>query len=197
MITMKNDNMQEGNYSKDIGKGTFLLEWVLALIVTIVFAISIWTVGDLIINILRESDFNIRWYLFNDSVLVNPEIPFLFAFVLSLFEGRKRQHLIKKEYFASITNEKLILNFGRKSFLWDDIQTVNLEGQKKLTVIFLEKEKRKKGDFDLKWLSRKRDLISEIKNHCAAKNIPFHETKLTLSSRMKLFSVFSLRYPYI
>jgi hypothetical protein len=198
MVIMKNENSREKeDYSKDIGNGAFMLEWVLAFVLLLVSLLCIFTFVDLIIGILTESDFNIRWYLVNDSDFANPEIPFLIVLIVSLFEGRKRRHLIKEESFASITNEKLILNFGKKSLSWFNIQAVNLEGQRRLTLIFDEKGKRKKSPLDLKWLSKKHDFVFKIKNYCTAKKISYCETKMTFSSRVKTFLDFFIRYPTV
>lgn len=188
--------MSGEDYSKDIGKSAFILEWISILLVGILFVFCFWTVADIVIGILTTSDFSIRWYLLNDSILVHPALPLLIAFVLFLFEGRKRYRLIKEKPFASITGDQLVLNFGKNSFLWSQIRAVDLEGNRKLTITFLDKRKDKKRIFDLKWLQKK-DFIHNLRSICRERNIPYHESYLTFSSQVKLFLNFLNRYPFV
>ena len=93
---------------------------------------------------------------------------------------------MKKESYASINSEKLILKFGKDSFLWDDIQEVHSEGNRKLIITFLDEKMIRKKRFDLKWLQEKEDFIHNLKSYCTARNIPFHENEISFFSLLGL-----------
>ena len=186
-IMKKNKGISGENYFKDIGKSTFILEKIPVSIVGILFFFCLWTMTDIILNILIEGDFNIRRYLSGDSVIIDPEIALFILFILFFFWRRGEYRSIKGKPFVSLTKEKIVLNFGKHSFLWDHIQSVDVEGERKLRIIAGKNKKRKKQTTDLKWLLSKEDFINRLKNNCVEKNIPYHEPNLTLSSRISLF----------
>lgn len=171
-------DVKKENYAKDVGIGAFILEWIPFSIVGVLFLCGLWIVADIVYYTLVDRDFNMGDY-FSGSVFLDPiEILFIISIVFFLV-GINKYWQIKKKIFASITRKKLILNFGRNSFLWNDIRAVNLEGERKLIIIFADKEKCKKRKFDLKWLSRKEDFILNLKDNCTERNIPFHENELS------------------
>lgn len=173
-----NGNISEENYSKDVGIGAFILEWIPFSIVGVLFFSCLWIVADIVYYTLVDKDFTIRDY-FSGSVLLDPIEILCIVSIVFFLVGVYRYWQIRRIIFASITGEKLILNFGRNSFLWSNIQAVDLEGERKLIITFADKEKRKKRKFDLKWLLRKEDFILNLKDNCTEKNIPFHESELS------------------
>jgi hypothetical protein len=64
-----------------------------------------------------------------------------------------------------------VLNFGRASFAWNKMKSIKLEGDRKLTIIFVEEVKHKKRTCDLKGLSEKEDFISALRQNCASSEI--------------------------
>ncbi|KYK34884.1 MAG: hypothetical protein AYK19_11610 [Theionarchaea archaeon DG-70-1] len=89
-----------------------------------------------------------------------------------------------------MSDDKLILNFEKHTFLWDHIQSISLEGERKLVVVFEDNGKCKKKVYDLKWLSEKKDFINNLKNDCIGRNISYEESELALSSRVGLLLQF-------
>jgi hypothetical protein len=198
VITMKDEsNMSVRRYSKDIRNGVLVLDWILLSVeLTPVCILSATAIGT-ILHVLDNTDFGITWYLVNDSPLVNPGLYSLAAFALSLFEVWRRYRLIDKESFALVNGETLKLRFGKDSFLWENIQKVNLEGDRKLIITFLDKGEIKRRLVDLKWLSEKENFIDTLKNYCTEKNIPYHQSEIRFTSQIELFLDSLYRYPHI
>jgi len=181
-----NVSMSEESYFKEVRKGTFIIGWIPFLVTYILCGF----LGCLLIVLalcILFRNFAIGEYLFGGSFLKDYSLPVLGVFILGLWEGRKTYRLVKKEPFASISHDKLLLNFGKDSFLWDRIQSVNLEGERKLTVISDDKDTSMKQVSDLKWFPKKKEFIHNLKDNCTERNIPYAETEMTLSSRIGLF----------
>ncbi len=181
-----NVSMSEESYFKEVKKGTFMVEWIPFLVMYILTGFLGFLLFVLAICILFRN-FAIRECLFGGSFLNYSIVPVLWAFILGLWKGRKIYCQIKEKPFASISHDELLLNFGKDSFLWDRVQSVNLEGERKLTVIFDDKDTSKKQVNDLKWLPKKKEFIHNLKNNCTERNMPYVETEMTLSSRIGLF----------
>ncbi len=179
-------------FEKDIRKSTFVQEWIPLLAMRILFGFCFYVVLFLIYHFYFTEDFVIRDYILRRSFFCGLAFPLGFVFVFDLFDGRKEYRLLREKSFASISNEKLTLNFGKDSFLWDHIQSVDLEGERKLIVVFKDNGKRKKRIADLKWLSRKKGFIERLKNNCFTQNIRYKENEMTFSSRAGLFLKSSL-----
>lgn len=174
------------DYNKEVGKCTFILSWIpVSIVGALIFACT-WIVLDIIDGVLTESNFSIRDYLAGESVIIDPYLKPLVFFVLFLFWGWRRYRSMKKKPFSSITDENIILNFGKNLFSWNDIQTVTLEGERKLAISFEKKGKIKKKIFDIDWISKKEDFILSMKNKCTKRNIPFCESDMTFSSQVRL-----------
>ncbi|MBU7029544.1 MAG: hypothetical protein HXS48_21610 [Theionarchaea archaeon] len=178
--------MSEESYFKEVKKGTFIIGWIPFLVIHILCGFLICLLIVLALCIL-SGNFAIREYLFGGSFLKDYSVLLLGSFVLGLWEGRKTYRLVKEKPFASISHDKLLLNFGKDSFLWDRIQSVNLEGERKLTVISDDKDTSKNQVNDLKWLPKKKEFIHNLKDNCIERNISYVETEMTLSSRIGLF----------
>ena len=148
-------------------------------------------------HILLHTDSSTKWYVITGYTSLDIGLPLLVLFVISLFECRKRYHLMKKESYASFSDKKLILRFWKDSFLWDDIQKMDLEGDRKLIITFLDIKTIKRKRFDLKWLQEKGDFIHSLKNNCTARNIPFHESEINFLSRIELFLNLLHQYPFV
>ncbi len=175
-------------YHKDVDKSTFILkEWVPASIMYLLFGFCLGVILFPAIHIYSAEDFIIRDYILSKSFLYDMAFPLTILSIGSLWDERKKYHLIKKKPYALISNEKLTLNFGKDSFLWDHIQSVDLEDERKLIVVFKDNGRRKKRIADLKWLSRKKDFIGRLKNNCVTQNIRYKESEMTFSSRIGLF----------
>lgn len=181
-----NDSVSEEEYFKDVKIGALILGWIPFSIVIFLITFSVWTITAMILRTLLYADFSIRWYLFNESAFADPALPSLVASAFCLYSMQQGYRLIKKESYASINFEKLILKFGKNSFLWDDIQEVYLEGNRKLIIAFLDEKMIRKKRFDLKWLQGKEDFIHNIKSYCSARKIPFHESEIGFFSLMEL-----------
>lgn len=164
--------MSEETYVKDARKSTFIVGWAPYLVVyTLIFFCGYIALSYLLFRFLP----------------VHPIWALAAALVLNYFEMRKTYRLIKEKSFASISDDKLVLNFGKDSFLWDNIQSVSLGGERWLTVEFEDNKKRGKRMNDLTWLSRKKDFINNLKNSCIERSIPYKQSELTLFSQTKLF----------
>ena len=148
-------------------------------------------------HILLHTDSSTKWYVITGYTSLDIGLPLLVLFVISLFECRKRYRLIKKESYSSVSDKKLILRFWRDSFLWDDIQKMDLEGDRKLIITFLDIRVIRRKGFDLKWLQEKEDFICSLKNNCTARNIPFCESEISLLSRMGLLINLLNQYPFV
>ncbi len=177
--------MSQENYTKDVDRGTFIAELAPVSIVVTPVYVCIYITLALVFHILVDENFIIKEYLLRKSLLFHPA-PFIFAFIVNFLTGRRIYHLMKEKPFAIVTNDRLILDFGKYSLSWDSIQSMNIEGERKLTVIY-EDKKRKKRTCDLKWLSRKKEFISALKSNCDARNILYQENEITPSSRILLF----------
>lgn len=179
-------------FEKDIGKRIFVQEWIPIIAMRILRVFCIYMVLFLIYHFYFTEDFIIRDYILRRSFFYNFGFILGFVSIFDLFDVRKEYRLLKEKPFASISNEKLILNFGKDSFLWDHIQSVDLEGERKLIVVFKDNGKHKKRIADLEWLSRKKDFIDRLKNNCVTENIRYKENEMTFSSRAGLFLKSSL-----
>lgn len=195
--TKDSTHTSESTYFKDAGMDALILEWIPILIDSVLVCISAATAVGIVLYSLSETDFSIRRYLLHDSPFVHPCIFFLAACALSLYEGWKRYHLIEKEPFASISDTILTLRFGKDSFLLDNIQEVDVEGDRKLTITSLDEGKIKKKKFDLKWLTSKEDFLHTLEEYCTEKSIPYHQSEISFFSRIVfLFDPFG-RYPFV
>ena len=194
-----NSNISEENYSKDVGIGTFILEWIPILIMGTLFFTCFCIAGkiviDIVFGVLFHRDFSIIDYLINGRIFADLDAPlfiaFLFLFVFSLY-GWRLYYLIGKKPFASITDEKLILSFEREIFLWNQVRAVHLEDNRKLTIILEKKGKHKKNAVDLRWFPQKEDFIQSLRDICTKEDIPFYESELTYFSRIWLRMGFGL-----
>ncbi len=195
VITMKeNNSTSEEEYFKDVEISALIVEWVP---VSVMIILSAYIFIGVIIHVLFYANSGMKWYSITGSFFLDVTLPFLVLFVLFLLEGRKRYHLMKKESYASISDKKLILRFWRDSFLWDDIQKVDLEGNRKLIITFLDIRVIRRKRFDLNWLQEKEDFICSLKNNCTARNIPFHESEINFLSRIDLFLNLVHQYPFV
>lgn len=180
-------------YYKDVNKSTFILEeWFPASVTLLVFSFCFCVTLFLAIRIYFVDNFIIKNYILSKSFLYDLTWPLIVIFIGSMWDERKEYNLIKEKPYASISNEKLTLNFGKNSFLWDHIHSVNLEGERRLIVMFKENGRCEKGTVDLKWLSRKRDFIKSLENNCVTQNIHYRESEITAFSRFRLLLEFSL-----
>lgn len=189
---MKNDTM-ERIYSKDIEIDTFILQWIPITIAGTLFficlCISAKIVTEIVFKILFDRDFSIIDY-FTRAIFADLDAPIFIGFLFSLFflyEGATLYRRVKKNPFATIEDETLILNFGKNSFTWDQIQAVHTEGNKKLIITFVDKGKPKERAFDLKWLQNREHFILNLKKNCVKREILYHESELTFFSRVGLF----------
>jgi hypothetical protein len=190
------NNMSEKMYSKDTGISALILEWIPTYVEVAFIAITVSTTAGTVLYALYTVRSNIRWYLLNDSALANPGLYLLLALAISFCVGWKRFHLIKREFFASINDEKLILRFKKDSFPWEKIQKVGLEGDRKLIITFLDEGEIKRRLVDLKWLLEKDSFINTLKDYCTAKNIPYHQSEPRFFSQIELFLDSLYRYPH-
>ena len=175
------------DYSKEVGKRTFILSWIPFSIVGVLYCTCLWIAFDVIRGFLTKSNFNIRDYLAGEFSIIDPDlIPSIF-FILFLFWGWRRYRSMKKKPFSSITDEDIILNFGKDLFSWNAVRAVTLEGERKLIISFEKKGKVKKKIFDIDWISKKRDFTLSVRDKCSEGNIPFYESDLTFSSQVKSF----------
>ena len=134
------------DYSKEVGKRTFILSWIPFSIVGVLYCTCLWIAFDVIRGFLTKSNFNIRDYLAGEFSIIDPDlIPSIF-FILFLFWGWRRYLSIKKKPFSSITDENIILNYGKDLFSWNAVRAVTLEGERKLIISFEKKGKVKKDD---------------------------------------------------
>ncbi len=173
---------------KDVDKNVFILEKLLpTLLMDILYGFCLGMILFSAIDSYSTEYFIISDYILSKRFLYKMVWLLIVFFITSLWYKRKEYHLMKKKPFASISNEKLTLNFGKDSFLWDHIQSVDLESERKLIVVFKDNGKRKKRTADLKWLSRKKDFIDKSKNNCVTQGIRYRESEMTLSSRVGLF----------
>ncbi len=186
--------MSEKRYFKDVEIGALILEWIPASVLIIPFIFAFIRV---IFHTLLHIGSSTKWYTITGNAYLDIGLPFLVLFAISVSAGRKRYRLIKKESYASVSDKKLILRFWRDSFLWDDIQKVDLEGDRKLIITFLDIRVIKRKRFDLKWLQEKEGFICSLKNNCTARNIPFCESEISLFSRMGLLINLLNQYPFV
>lgn len=178
--------MPEEWYFKDVGIGTMFLGWIPFLIVCFLLAFSSWTIVRMILSAILYADFDIKWYLLNESAFAAPALPTFFTSLLSLYFFQSAYRRMKGKSYASINSEELILKFGKDSFLWDDIQEVYLEGNRKLKIAFLDEKMMRKKRFDLKWLQGKENFIRNLKSYCTARNIPLCESEISFFSLIDL-----------
>jgi hypothetical protein len=198
VITMKEDSsMSKKMYSKDTGIGALILEWIPYLVGITLLGTLTGTVTGVILHMLTVTDFKIRWYLASDFAFDSLCICSLVAFAWSLYWGWKRYRLIEREFFASVNDETLTLRFGKDSFPWENIQNADLEGDRRLIIMFLDKGEIKRRLVDLRWLSEKEDLIQSLMDYCTVKKIPYQECEPSSSSRIRLFLDFLIRYPFV
>ncbi len=162
---MKDNNKPKVKYHKEVGIGTFIFDWVSFSIFAIPVLLGLWIIFDIFHDLLIDSD------------IIDPVEFFYILCIFFFFYGIYNYRLIKKKPFASITDENIFLDFERKSFSWSDIQEVKLEGNKKLVITHFDKGKHKKQKFDLKWLQKKEEFISNVKNNCSTRDIPYHESE--------------------
>ena len=153
-------NIPEESYFKDVKKSTFYLDWTPFSVVCFLLALGTYVMFFVILHILFDKDFVLGDYIFRKLYQIDTIGAALFGVYSRISLTRKRYRIMGEKPFASVSNERLGLNFGRDSFLWDSIQSVDLEGERKLTVIYNYKEKNKKKINDLKWLLKKRILFT-------------------------------------
>ncbi len=178
--------MSQENYIKDVDKSTFAVELTPVLLVFAFAFFFVYIAFLLIFHALFDKKFILINYLTFRYVLIGHMWPLILIFILGFLTERKIYRLMKEKPFAIVTNDKLILDFGKYSLSWDSVQSINIEGERKLTVTY-EDKKRKKRICDLKWLSGKKEFISALKSNCDARNIPYQENEITLFSRILLF----------
>jgi hypothetical protein len=184
---MKNSNaLPEEAYTKQVGRGRFLLYWIPLSTVWILIVVSIWISIGLVFDILFDENYSIIESIKGESFLAGPTIPLVVGSVVFFWQGLRLYHLIKKEQFALITNEKLIISFGRSSFRWSDIHSIHVEGKWKLAVLYDKGGKLERRLADLRWFPKKEEFINRLENTCTEKNIPFCEGELTLFSEIKM-----------
>ena len=186
--------MPEENYFKDVKKRTFYIDWIPVLVVAFLFYLVAYIVFFMILHILFGENFTIgaylSWKIFSFDTIMFPSVCIFFMLLWS----RKNYFFTKKKPFASINSERLVLYFQRDSFQWESIQSVVLEGKRKLTVVYNDEGKSRKKVNDLKWLSKKEDFIYNLKNSCSRKNIPYREADMTYSSRIAFYLIIMKRF---
>ncbi len=153
--------MSQENYTKDVDRGTFIVELAPVSIVFILVCICIYITLALVFHILVDENFIIKEYLLRKSLLFDLISAFILAFIVNFLARRKIYRLMKEKPFAIVTNDRLILDFGRYSLSWDSVQSINIQGERKLNVAY-EDKKRKKRICDLKWLSKNREIFNTL-----------------------------------
>lgn len=186
--------MSEEDYFKDVKKSTFYLGWTPFSVVSLLLALGIFVTFSITLHILFDESFVMRDYLAHKLRSVETVGFVLIGIYISFVLERKMYRTMKENPFASLSNERLILNFRGDSFLWDSIRSVNLEGERKLTVTYTDERKPKKKINDLKWLSRKEDFIYSLKNNCSKRNIPYREFEMTISSQIGFYLIIMKRF---
>jgi len=187
--------MSEENYFKDVKKSTFYLDWIPFSVVGFLLALVTYIMFFVTLHILFDKNFILRDYLPHKLCSIEMVVVCIIL-VYSIFASeRKMFRMTKKKPFALVSDERLFLNFGRDSFLWDSIQSVDLEGGRKLIVIYSDdKGKLKSRVNDLKWLSKKEDFIHNLKNNCSKRNIPYREVGMTYSSQFVFYLIIMKRF---
>jgi hypothetical protein len=186
VITMKDEsNMSEKMYSKDAGISTLMSEWIPISLGMILVSILMGIVLNKTFLVLTGTDPDIKWYIYS-----------LVGLIVALHDCWRRYRLIKRELFASVSVETLMLRFGKDLFLWKNIQKVSLEGDRKLIITLLDKGETKRRLVDLQWLLEKENFINTLKDHCTAKNIPYHQSEPRFFSQIELFLDSLYRYPH-
>ena len=192
--------MSKENYFKDVKKSTFYFDRTPFAVVGFLLAFGTYIMLFVVLHILLEENFVIEDYIFRKLRQIDTIGASLFGIYGFISMNRKEYHIMVEKPFASISNERLVLNFGRDSFLWDTIQSVILEGERKLTVIYNDKRKTKRKINDLKWLSKKEDFIYNLKNNCSTRDIPYREVDMTHSSQIVFYLIIMKRFlfePYL
>ncbi len=184
---MKEGTTLEERYVKEVGIARFIVDWILISANMTLLIFGVLTLVEIFQGMVLEKDFDIIRFLLNESFLANPELPLIIMFIFLFSEGYIQYSFIRKTPFASFTDEKVVLDFERKSFLWGQIQAVRLEGSKILVVFYEEEGKNKKKSLDLRWFPKKEDFILRLKNECSVRNIPFHESGLTFCSKILMW----------
>ena len=181
--------MSEVNYFKDVKKSIFYLDMVPTLVVAFLICLVVYIMFFVTLHILFDKNFILGDYL-PQKLRSYETIGFSLGCLISIFlDIRRNYRMAKKKPFAFVNNDRLILNFGRDSFLWDSIQSVDVEGERKLTIAYYDEERTKKKVNDLKWLSKKEDFIYNLENTCSGRNISCGEADMTYSSRIIFYLI--------
>jgi hypothetical protein len=179
--------MSQGcHYMKDVKRSTFAVEWIPFFIMDMSIGFLIYIPIILGFNIIFTHEFLIKDYFYQGIFLFRLSIFLFVVFIFDFLRARKIYRLIKEKSFSSIDDKRLVLYFGKDSFLWGQVKEVIVEGERKVTITFAEEERQKKKVNDLKWLTGKDDFIRNLKRACTERNIPCRESEMTLSSRVGL-----------
>lgn len=187
-----NETAPEEHYFKEVGIGGFIVGFFPLFIAAILMLFVPLTLLQTFIYVLFERKLNIIDFILNDSVIADPGLFLLIMGVLVFYFGLGVYRDMKKKPFAILTDEKFVFYFEKISLSWNQIQAVELEDNRKLTVVYEEKGKKKKRMVNLRWFPKKDDFIIGLKKRCAEKSIPFHEHELTCHSRIELWMGFGL-----
>jgi len=178
--------MPEKSYFKETTKSNLIIAWIPFLAIATLACICIYIGLHLIFHILLEDSFLIGEYLMRRSLFADLAWPSIVAFLISFSGGIRFYRAIREKPFVSLSEERFILNFGENSFLWDQIQKIVVEDNRKLEVIYEEKGERKEKAVDLRWFPKRENFIVDLKDNCTKRDIPFHEDELTFFSKIEL-----------
>ncbi|MBU7021202.1 MAG: hypothetical protein HXS41_09095 [Theionarchaea archaeon] len=128
---MKESNSKHHKaYKLQVQPVEFATRWILTMIAEPLFLSSFFAAGRIDIKILLDIIFYRKFAPFEvirESTYSNVDIPFLiFLIFLALYfiQGLRLYYRKDKDYYIEISDMGLLLDYGRKSVPWDEIDSL-------------------------------------------------------------------------
>lgn len=174
-----NPNNTKKAYYKNIPLINFIVGRIIVIVIKTLLFVCLFVFLIVFGNFLKSGDLYTQWALVKEYSLVIFGFPSLLGFSYYSYEAVKYYFKMKESPFAYITPENLILDYGKTSYSWDSIQTINLKNNEKFIVTYINKKGRlRKRRIGLWWFQEKEDFISTVKRICIDNSILYHEDEI-------------------
>ena len=110
-------SVPEEDYFKDARKSTYYIDWTPFLVITILLGLVAYIMFFVTLHILFDDNFVMGDYLFQKLRSVETVGFVLIGIYIYFSSERKMYRMMMKKPFASLSSERLVLNYGGDSFL--------------------------------------------------------------------------------